>query len=227
MARTAVKGFNKEVFIKNISSLMKENNLTQKKIAEIMDNTTESTLSRYLNINESAYPSVGQLVCLADYFDVSLDWLIRGNDSSARKTRKEPSPRDICKMIVQIYQSGFSFELNEFPVTEYSAPETVNTSYITDPVAAQNSLKAQGYEIMNTSGNNHYVKKKITVKYPALYCSTDPDNNKVSDTSVAINKFLKSYTAFVGLYEKEQIDLNTLNIAVDSLLNNVSDNTAS
>jgi transcriptional regulator with XRE-family HTH domain len=61
-----------------IKSLRKKNKITQKKMADFLD-VDEVTFQRYeYGIRR---PSLDLLVALADYFDVSMDYLIgRSND---------------------------------------------------------------------------------------------------------------------------------------------------
>lgn len=61
-----------------IKELRKRRNITQLKLA--MDlHTTQNTISRYENGERE--PNIDELVKLADYFDVSLDYLLERTDN--------------------------------------------------------------------------------------------------------------------------------------------------
>ena len=62
-----------EQFRSNLKALLKKNRVKRTEIAELL-NITPTTVSRYLCGDRN--PTLEAAVILADYFDVSLDWLL-------------------------------------------------------------------------------------------------------------------------------------------------------
>lgn len=63
--------------MKGLKSIRKKKNLNQLKVATDLSISREA-LSYYENGKRS--PNIEMLVILSDYFDVSIDYLIRGHD---------------------------------------------------------------------------------------------------------------------------------------------------
>lgn len=66
-----------EAFIKNLSILLEERNITQRELAEKID-VTEVTISRYLSGERS--PRIEIVNKIANYFKVSVDYLLGRTD---------------------------------------------------------------------------------------------------------------------------------------------------
>ena len=70
--------FNKELFAQRLRELRKERGLTSEGLA-INVQLTKQAISQFENC--ANYPHINSLVSLADYFDISLDYLVgRSND---------------------------------------------------------------------------------------------------------------------------------------------------
>lgn len=86
-------------FKERINSLMKEKNITQQMLAEIV-NTTQATLSR--NMNGVHAPKAEMIEKMADFFDVSSDYLL--GLSNERKPRKKSYKKEIDGIKVTLYE---------------------------------------------------------------------------------------------------------------------------
>ena len=103
----------KETFIKNLSEI--SNGKKQKELAEIME-CSEGTISKYLNPLKKDFPTAEMLYNLAECFDVSIDWLLGRNTNS--KVNSKLSAKDICKLLISIYESSSSFRFGKHHITE-------------------------------------------------------------------------------------------------------------
>ncbi|MCL6479743.1 MAG: helix-turn-helix transcriptional regulator [Peptococcaceae bacterium] len=75
--------FNRKVFADRIKELRKENNIPMSKLAEALGLKSKAAISQFENgIN---LPSLDTLVALADFFDVSLDYLVGRSDDPRRR----------------------------------------------------------------------------------------------------------------------------------------------
>ncbi len=94
----------------NIRKLRKSHNLTMKQLGEMMG-VSESTISLYEN--NKAQPDIGMMYKMADYFGVSIDFLLgRKTDELKEKTTDDKLVVDILslteeeKTLVEGYVSG-------------------------------------------------------------------------------------------------------------------------
>lgn len=63
------------IFGERLYELRNKNNLSQEELAEVLDVSRQS-ISKWEN--DKAYPEMTRLLFMSDYFDVSLDYLMRG-----------------------------------------------------------------------------------------------------------------------------------------------------
>lgn len=82
----------------NLKRLMFENNIKQNKLAEELHMNT-TTLNNY--VNEKTEPDINTLITLANYFDVSLDYLCNRtwNNNIGYIPREK---KEIVKIILQL-----------------------------------------------------------------------------------------------------------------------------
>ncbi len=72
-------------FGERLYELRTRENISQEKFAEIMDVSRQS-ISKWET--DKAYPEMTRLIFMSDYFDVSLDYLVRGKEY-AQQTKEE------------------------------------------------------------------------------------------------------------------------------------------
>ena len=66
-------------FGERLYELRKNKNISQEELAELLD-VSRQTISKWEN--DKAYPEMTRLFFISEYFDVSLDYLIRGTESN-------------------------------------------------------------------------------------------------------------------------------------------------
>ena len=86
-----------ESFIKILSILLEEKNITQRELADKI-NVTEVTISRYLSGERS--PRIEIVNKIAEYFDVSIDYLLGRVD-----VRKDTTSAPADKEFANFYES--------------------------------------------------------------------------------------------------------------------------
>ena len=72
-------------FGERLYKLRQQANLSQEEFAEIMDVSRQS-ISKWEN--DKAYPEMTRLVYMSDFFQVSLDYLMRGVEAEEQKNSK-------------------------------------------------------------------------------------------------------------------------------------------
>ena len=86
--------------LKNLKILRNKNNITQQQLADIIS-VSQQSINKYENQNIE--PDISTLIALADYFDVSVDYLI-GRTSNEKNVSfdfnliNETESKIICKL---------------------------------------------------------------------------------------------------------------------------------
>lgn len=199
----------KESFIKNLSKIAP--GMKQKEIARIMG-CTEGTMSKYLNPQKKDFPTVKMLYNLCQHFNVSIDWLV-GRSTPSNQYNEKLSLRDICKMLLAIYNAPYSgFLFGQISVNE--------ECFVPDP---------RGH------GTDHIQKSNT---YPALYFSEWCSTNKLDETEyeiisqagndlprmICINTFLSRLNEISDMKERGNLNQEMYDRLLESYLNDVPNN---
>lgn len=100
-------------FVYTLKDLMIEHNLTQSKLAEVLEIDC-STISKYLCGNQS--PDFDILIKIADYFDCTLDYLLGRTDENKRKDFHACPP----------FSTRFLFLLDKYKLSRYKLQQNTH-----------------------------------------------------------------------------------------------------
>ena len=99
-------------FGERLYELRNKNNLSQEELAEVLDVSRQS-ISKWEN--DKAYPEMTRLLFMSDYFDVSLDYLMRGIEKenneekvTADDTGENPNDKYKTKNILLVWNNFLS-----------------------------------------------------------------------------------------------------------------------
>lgn len=101
---------NRYILISNIKNLMKNNNMTQQELAEVLD-ISQPNISKALSVSDTKSFTLDQVVGIAKHFNVSIDWLV-GNET---KSIQNLSLRAIGEFLVKLIESEL-IETFSYPV---------------------------------------------------------------------------------------------------------------
>ena len=88
-------------FGERLYKLRQQANLSQEEFAEIMDVSRQS-ISKWEN--DKAYPEMTRLVYMSDFFQVSLDYLMRGVEAEEQKNSKADEKMEYkAKSLIMIW----------------------------------------------------------------------------------------------------------------------------
>lgn len=90
-------------FGERLTQLRKTQNLSQEALAELLDVSRQS-ISKWEN--DKAYPEMTRLLFMSDYFHVSLDYLMRGVESS--KAADEAAPAYKAGDLLRVWNTFLS-----------------------------------------------------------------------------------------------------------------------
>lgn len=126
---------------RNIKTLMKDKNITQEKLANALG-MIQSNVSKALNENDSKCFTVMQIFKIAEYFDVSIDWLV----GKEKKSSFDISNKSIAFVISELLKND-KITFFEHEATEYAfVPDYDESDFL-----------------------NSYKQEKIKSKYYAFY----------------------------------------------------------
>lgn len=87
-------------FGERLYQLRKDRNISQEELAELLDVSRQS-ISKWEN--DKAYPEMTRLLFMSDYFDVSLDYLMRGTEPDEKP--QEPTTQYNAKNLLTVWNS--------------------------------------------------------------------------------------------------------------------------
>lgn len=90
-------------FGERLYELRKNNNISQEELAELLDVSRQS-ISKWEN--DKAYPEMTRLLFMSEYFDVSLDYLMRGTEGG--ESNEEVAVSYKAKNMVMVWNSFVS-----------------------------------------------------------------------------------------------------------------------
>ena len=122
-------------FGERLRRLRKERDITQGQLAEVIG-VVPSAVGKYERIPQS-YPSVEALMKIADYFDVSIDYLLRGVQA-APSVENNPNGQMLNSSFVQANHGGVVFNGDS---QKAISPEAIELLRIYETLSGRDRLK--------------------------------------------------------------------------------------
>ena len=189
-----------------IKEKIKENNITQKELANAALGMNQSNFNTALNQKNGRHFTLEQYIAIADYLNVSLDTLF-GREVSATQI----SARSICSWIIALLKSK-RVELLPISRNYFDAQEYDNTIY---PLA-KNHYALLFPRFDNISERfKEFQRLHIMGGSPNAYDNTDYDNE-------AINNFIEKYQDIEQFYREKGMPEEAYNIVIDTYLNELN-----
>lgn len=190
-----MQNFNPDILKQNVRMLMKNNNSTQEDLAKAIG-MSQSNLSKAVSKNNKKCFTVEQVFLIAQFYKVSVDWLLGG-----RPLRK-PSPRDIGEFIVSLLSTG-TIALKKITVDE----EMYKMEYD----------RTEGHEVVvHSKGSNPYLALYFPNYAQYDWDTIDPEENddlffEISSVgnetgNHPVNEFLNKFFSIHKVFLKKEID---------------------
>lgn len=106
-------------FGERLYELRKQAGLSQEELAEMLDVSRQS-VSKWES--DKGYPEMTRLIFLSDYFDISLDYLVRGvekEDVSRKQTEQIEYQTDTLKNRIQAFMTNLNGNQKELLIIIY------------------------------------------------------------------------------------------------------------
>ena len=124
---------NRVKLVRNIRELMKKNSVTQAKLAEVLG-MSQPNVSKALSEKDKKSFTLAQVVDIAEYFRVSVDFLVGNGSCSALHVSKRSIGRLLADLIENDYLNYHVFSIEEIAYLwdddyEGYAPRKIKVTY--------------------------------------------------------------------------------------------------
>ena len=207
-----IEKLNIYILKQNINKLMKENGTKQKDLADLLM-LTQSDISKRLSDNTTACFTLEQTYKIAHYYNVTVDYLIDGNQKETKKMSL--SPVDICKYLVALSENHV-IELTEKVVGE------VVYNYCTNHEGYDyyTHSKTESNYIMAYFPNFEYPKNAIGDEKDDFEARAFVDGN-LNENNTKINRFLNLYVDALEKYKRGDYTEELYESLIKGLLHDV------
>ena len=198
---------------RNINDLLRDSGTTQQQLADALG-MSQSNVSKALSEKDKKCFTVEQIFGIADFFGVSIDWLLGFETAQKMAT----GPRAIAAFVARLLESG----------TVKSAPVTI---------------EEEVYQVVyNSHGFPDSEHEKREVTYNALYFpnywypnDTAKDDYELDELvqemfqcgnenrNPPLNTFLEKYLAILPLYRKQQLSEEPYRVVLKDYLEQLSE----
>ncbi len=206
--------FNTDILIQNVLFLMKENHITQERLAEILG-MSQPNVSKALSLKDKKSFTLGQVVGIANHFGVSIDYLVGNRSPKSQET----GPRAVAEFLSKVVESHDAKYIT-INVEEkvFESEEHYDVEY------------GQSYEDIVERNN---VNSYIAVYFPSYWQLPDPSvvgQDTFEDMEAEawqignesrmkpVNDFLRKFIKIFNLYDKKELDEDEYRIVIESFL---------
>ena len=198
---------------RNINDLMRNKGIKQQQLAAVIG-MSQSNISKALSEKDKKCFTVEQIVSIADYFGVSIDWLL--GFKTAQKM--ETSPRGIAAFVAKLLESGIARS------TRGTIPEVVFESYLNSHGFQDSRQENRKIEYPMLYFPNYWYPQDITddeFEQDELMLEAQQTGNETKN--VALNSFLDKYLAILDLYKKKQLSEEPYQIVLKDYLSQLEE----
>ena len=205
---------NTDILIQNIQFLMKANNITQEKLADILG-MSQPNVSKALSLKDKKCFTLDQVVGIANHFGVSIDFLVGNRSAKSQET----GPRAVADFLSKVIENHDA---------KYTTVEIEETVY---------ELK-EHYNVFSGPVYEASSPEKRIVSYPAIYFPdywqlpdpADVDRDTFDEMEAEarqignesrmkpVNDFIRKFIQIFEIYDKKGVDEDAYRTVVDNYL---------
>ena len=181
---------------KRIYSLMQENRVTQETLSAELG-MTQPNFSRALSLKNSQCFTLEQVYKLAQYFDVSVDYLLENSKPADKK-----SEREICELFTALLEARKIVKIEHTREEEVYAPEFLNNypdCVISKKQVTYNAFLFPSY--LDPGPLDRFDEEQID----NLHTDVLMDGN-ADDSNIRINTFFARYFQIYDLFLHNQMN---------------------
>lgn len=210
---------NTDVLIRNINTLMKNNGITQAKLAEILG-MSQPNVSKALSPTDKKCFTLDQVVGIAKHFGVSIDQLVGNKSTSSRAT----GPRAVAEFLTKVIESHDArytkVNISEEVYELHEIHDVFTDSYgidtdIVDKNISYFALYFPDYWKV-PSPKDGYDNAALELVSEAKACGNESVMKPVND-------YLRKFIQIFEIYENHGIDEDAYRVVVDNYLSKIPD----
>ena len=210
---------NTDILIRNIQFLMKANNITQEKLADILG-MSQPNVSKALSLKDKKCFTLDQVVGIANHFGVSIDFLVGNRSAKSQET----GPRAVADFLSKVIENHDA---------KYTTVEIEETVY---------ELK-EHYNVFSGPVYEAASPEKRIGSYPAIYFPdywqlpdpADVDRDTFGEVEAEarqvgnesrmkpVNDFIRKFIQIFEIYDKKGVDEDAYRTVVDNYLSKLRD----
>ena len=205
--------FNIDILKGNIRDLLKNNGVTQQQLADVLG-MSQSNVSKALNEKDSKCFTVEQIFGIANYFSVSIDWLM-GFETAQKMAI---GPRAIAAFVAALLEKGL---LKSIPVTIEEDVYTVVYNSLGFP-DSENEQQEVTYNALYFP-NYWYPKDTAKDDFELERLGDEIIQSGNQNRNCFLNSFLEKYLAILPLYRKQQLSEEPYRLILKDYLNQLEE----
>lgn len=206
---------NYEMLIENIENLMKEHNIKQSDLIKATK-IPQPQMSKGLNRQNKGQFTFEQIWKIADYFKVSIDFLVGRNPDDY--VSGSLSIETVCRQLMQLVESDMvtcrEIEVEEYMYTEDPYPQPGDYPYIGD----KEKNKYIAFYFSNYFNPDLITSDKETLEDLQIEFSMRGNSN---ETNKEINKFISCFLRLYDLLKKNDLSRDVFDTAISGILKNL------
>ncbi|MBE6061167.1 MAG: helix-turn-helix transcriptional regulator [Clostridium sulfidigenes] len=208
-----MSNFDRDILISNISTLMANNGITQKKLGEILG-MSQPNVNHALNPNEKKCFTIDQIVGIAKHFNVSVDSLV-GNSSAERAKMSQRSFAEFLTALI---------ERHDLEYTKFKREEEIYDAYvINEPPYYDCDIKKEEVEYYSFFLPSYWEVPEWSNHEEVqmdIQCAQQGGNDK---RMLPVNDYLKKFIQIFEVYDNHGLDEKAYRAVVNNYLSRLKD----
>ena len=210
-----MSNYDRDILIENVNTLLKENRMTQKGLADILD-MSQPNISKALNKNEKKNFSLDQIVGIADYFHTTVDALLNRSSSSDIRITPRSTAAFLAKLISQHDAKFVSINKPEETFTPVWDSELPFPS-------CKKEDKEISYPAIYLPSYWEVPKYTGTENEEVMLLQAEAEHGGNETHMLPVNSFLTQYKEIYEIYDKGGLSLETYNAVLEDMLSRLKD----
>lgn len=206
--------YDNEILKNNILKLLNDRHISQVALASATD-MKQPRLSKLLNNDEGNRFSIEQICKIANFFDVSIEFLLTGKEQESISTTKQ-----VCRALVSLFEN-YHLEFHDFEREEKVATPVIKYDYyeraLPDIEETQKTIKYHSLFFPHTYSNVNPEQNYSEDELQDLFLDYACEGNELYK-NIEINNFLNAFIPIHKLHISRQIPEEAYHYTVESLL---------
>lgn len=206
-----MSNYDTNILIQNIKRLMRDKNVSQQKLAEILE-MSQPNVSKALNENNKKCFTLIQVIGIADFFQVSVDELIHNRKSISVST----NPRDVARFLATLLENGDAKIIKHSVKEEVFIEKQYDLWFQYEPseqIVNYNAFYLPSYWQVPS---NVYSQEDNYLQREAAQVG--------NDTSMkTVNTFISHFTGILEAYKNGSLTEETYRTVLEDLLSHLRD----